>query len=266
MVVSTKPFYVNYHAQSSALHLETMKVSDIHIRDPFVLPVISEHCYYLYGTMGEYAWTTTGLGFDCYKSVDLQTWEGPYPVFRPPTDFWADRNFWAPEVHAYRGRYFMFASFKAEGSCRGTQILVAESPLGPFLPLGSGPVTPSDWECLDGTLCVDIDGHPWMVFCHEWVQVNDGEICALPLTEELTSAAGKLVVLFSASQAPWAQRIEGKGRSGLVTDGPWLHRLPGGEMIMLWSSALHFGTVAWSMVTRYPAPVQQRWRSLYDFP
>ncbi len=186
--------------------------------------------------MGEYAWTIVGLGFDCYMSADLQTWEGPYPVFRPPADFWADRNFWAPEVHAYRGRYFMFASFKAEGLCRGTQILVAESPLGPFLPVSPRPVTPSDWECLDGTLCVDTDGHPWMVFCHEWVQVNDGEICALPLTEELTSAAGKPVVLFSASQAPWAQRIEGKGRSGFVTDGPWLHRLPGGEMIMLWSS------------------------------
>jgi len=213
-----------------------MKLSDIHIRDPFVLPVPSEQRYYLYGTMGEYAWTESALGFDCYISADLQTWEGPFPVFRPTAGFWADRNFWAPEVHAYRGRYFMFASFKAVGICRGTQILMAESPLGPFRPLSAGPVTPPHWECLDGTLFVTTDGSPWMVYCHEWVQVGDGEICALPLSADLASAAGEPVVLFRASQAPWAQQLKSKGRKGYVTDGPWLQRLPDGELLMLWSS------------------------------
>jgi arabinan endo-1,5-alpha-L-arabinosidase len=213
-----------------------MKLSDIHIRDPFVLPVLSEQCYYLYGTMGQYAWTESGLGFDCYTSADLQTWEGPFPVFRPPADFWADRNFWAPEVHVYRGRYFLFASFKAEGICRGTQILMAESPLGPFRPVSTGPVTPPNWECLDGTLFVTTEGNPWMVFCHEWVQIGDGEICTLPLSADLTASAGEPVVLFRASQAPWVQQLESKGRKGYVTDGPWLHRLPGGEILMLWSS------------------------------
>jgi arabinan endo-1,5-alpha-L-arabinosidase len=213
-----------------------MKLSDIHIRDPFILPVSSERRYYLYGTMGEYAWTKSGLGFDCYISADLQAWEGPFPIFRPPTDFWADRNFWAPEVHAYCGRYFLFASFKAEGICRGTQILVAESPQGPFHPVSAGPVTPPDWECLDGTLFVTPEGNSWMAFCHEWVQVSDGEICALPLGEDLASAAGEPVMLFRASQAPWVQQLQWKGRKGYVTDGPWLHRLPGGELLMLWSS------------------------------
>jgi arabinan endo-1,5-alpha-L-arabinosidase len=215
-----------------------MKLSEIHIRDPFVLPVSSERRYYLYGTMGEYAWTESALGFDCYTSADLQNWEGPFPVFRPPVDFWADRNFWAPEVQVYRGRYFLFASFKAAGIRRGTQILVAGSPQGPFRPLSTGPVTPPDWECLDGTLFVTPEGHPWMVFCHEWVQIGDGEICALPLSADLTSATGKPVVLFHASQAAWVQQIVWKrnGMKGCVTDGPWLHRLPGGELILLWSS------------------------------
>lgn len=222
-----------------------MKLPDIHIRDPFVLPVLSERRYYLYGTMGEYAWGETGVGFDCYRSADLHTWEGPFPVFRPPAGFWADRNFWAPEVHAYGGRYFLFASFKAEGVCRGMQILAAESPLGPFCPVSAGPVTPTEWECLDGTLLVDADGSPWMVFCHEWVQVGDGEICALPLSKDLALAAGEPVVLFCASQAPWVQFQCG-----------WLHHRCG---------AFCVGTVAWSLAARHPASVQQRWRSLHDF-
>jgi beta-xylosidase len=246
--------------------MQKMNLSEIHIRDPFILPVSLERRYYLYGTMGKYAWTESALGFDCYVSADLQTWEGPIPVFRPPVDFWADRNFWAPEVYAYRGRYFLFASFKAKGICRGTQILTADSPRGPFRPVSAGPATPPDWECLDGTLFVST-GQPWMVFSHEWVQVGDGEICALPLSEDLSSAIGESIVLFRASQAPWVQQIDSKGRKGYVTDGPWLHRLPDGELLLLWSSFSVDGYsigVARSESGQLPGPWLQDNQPLYS--
>jgi hypothetical protein len=213
-----------------------LKNNDIHIRDPFVLPIIAEKQYYLYGTTGAQTWTNSASGIDYYTSPDLQSWEGPFPAFRPPANFWADRNFWAPEVHVYRGRYYLFASFKAEGVCRGTQILAADSPQGPFLPISDVPATPRDWDCLDGTFFVDDDDQPWMVFCHEWVQVGDGEICALRLSDDLQSAIGQPQLLFRASEAPWAQEINSKNRKGYVTDGPSLHRLASGEQIMLWSS------------------------------
>jgi hypothetical protein len=213
-----------------------LKNTDIHIRDPFVLPIKAEQQYYLYGTRGPESWTNAASGLDYYTSSDLQNWAGPFPAFRPPTNFWADRNFWAPEVHVYHGRYTMFASFKAEGVCRGTQILAAESPRGPFLPISEGPVTPRDWECLDGTLFVDAHDQPWIIFCHEWVQVGDGEICAMRLSTDLTSALEPPQVLFHASEASWAQEIISKNRKGYVTDGPSLHRLSNGVLIMLWSS------------------------------
>lgn len=213
-----------------------LKNSDIHIRDPFVLPVTAEKLYFLYGTTGAEAWTTSASRLDYYTGTDLQNWEGPFPAFRPPEGFWADRNFWAPEVHAFRGRYYMFASFKAEGVCRGTQILVADRPTGPFLPISDEPVTPRDWECLDGTLYVDANDQPWIVFCHEWVQVGDGQICALPLSADLKTTVGEPRLLFRASEAAWAKEINSKNRRGYVTDGPWLHRLASGGLIMLWSS------------------------------
>ena len=213
-----------------------LKTRDIHTRDPFVLPVATEKQYYLYGTTGADAWTASATGFDYYTSPDLHTWDGPFPAFRPPADFWADRNFWAPEVHAYRGRWYLLASFKAEGARRGTQILGADSPRGPFVPVSAGPVTPREWECLDGTLFVSVEGQPWMVFCHEWVQVGDGEICALPLSADLTAAVAPPRLLFRASEAPWTHEINSKGRKGYVTDGPWLHRLASGTLLMLWSS------------------------------
>lgn len=213
-----------------------LKNADIHIRDPFVLPVNTERLYYLYGTRGSEAWTNHASGIDYYTSADLQYWDGPFPAFEPPANFWADRNYWAPEVHLFRGRYYMFVSFKAEGMCRGTQILAAESPQGPFVPVSDAPVTPRDWECLDGTLYVDAEDQPWIVFCHEWVQVGDGEICAMQLSDDLVTAVAPPQVLFRASEASWALELYSKGRSGYVTDGPWMHRLENGVLIMLWSS------------------------------
>ncbi len=209
---------------------------DLQIRDPFVVPVAAERRYYLYGTTDPNPWGPPAVGFDVYIGEDLAQWAGPFPAFRPPDGFWADRNFWAPEVHRYRGRYYMVASFKAPGVCRGTQILVADAPGGPFVPHSAGPITPPAWECLDGTLFMDDAQTPWLVFCHEWVQVGDGEVCAVRLTPDLAAAAGAPALLFRASESPWVQEVVKPTRRGYVTDGPFLHRTAEGVLLLLWSS------------------------------
>ena len=221
-----------------------MTLAEIQIRDPFVLPVRSAGCYYLYGTTDEDPWQGPGTGFDCYRSRDFLLWEGPFPAFRPGPDFWADTNFWAPEVHVRGDQFFLLASFKAAGRCRGTQVLVAAAPEGPFVPWSDGPVTPPGWDCLDGTLHVDADGVPWMVFCHEWTQVRDGTMCALPLSSDLRRAAGPPVQLFQASDAPWVHRLPGYESVFYVTDGPFLHRTADGTLWLMWSS---FGTSGYAM-------------------
>ncbi len=48
-----------------------MKTSDIHIRDPYILPLPDEGRYLLFGTTGKNAWSGLGLGFDCYESREL---------------------------------------------------------------------------------------------------------------------------------------------------------------------------------------------------
>lgn len=209
-----------------------MTFQDIHIRDPFIL--VDGGRYYLYGSRGGETWGHC-LGLDVYVSDDLEHWSEPTVAFAPPEDFWSDREFWAPEVHAWRGAYYMFVSFKSETRCRGTQILRAESPMGPFVPHSDGPVTPKDWECLDGTLYVE-DGKPYMVFCHEWVQTQDGEMCAMPLTDDLRAAAGAPWRLFCASEPKWNTPMRANDKDCYVTDGPFLYRTQGGELLMIWSS------------------------------
>ncbi|MFP4540776.1 MAG: glycoside hydrolase family 43 protein [Opitutales bacterium] len=208
-------------------------LEDIRLRDPFVLPATEAEVYYLFGTTDPDCWGPTGIGFDAYRSRDLRHWDGPFPAFRPPARFWATHHFWAPEVHAHAGRYYMLASFKAEGRHRGTAVLVADEPLGPYHPHSDGPVTPPGWESLDGTLHWE-DGRPWLVFCHEWTQLEDGAIAVLSLAPDLRAASGKALELFRGSAAPWSGESAQPGRH--VTDGPWLHRMPDGTLLLLWST------------------------------
>ncbi len=219
-----------------------MRKSEIQIRDPFVLPVAATGEYYLFGSTDKNIWSGPGQGFDCYRSRDLEDWEGPIPAFHPPPGFWGTTQYWAPEAHVFRGRYYLFATFKAEGRYRGTQILTSANPEGPYVPLTDGPVTPPDWECLDGSLHVDAEGNPWIVFCHEWVQVHNGGMHAMRLAADLTHAVAKPVFLFNGSEAPWAPRQawpeKGATRSfpHYVTDGPFLFRTRDDSLLMLWSS------------------------------
>lgn len=217
----------------------------LQIRDPFVFTSFPEQCYYLFGTTDLNPWNEKGERFEAYISNDLKCFEGPYTVFAPPPGFWGTHDFWAPEVHLYRGRYYMFATFTSTKRRRGTQILTSSSILGPYEPLVNRAVTPPEWECLDGTLFVDQDETPWIVFCHEWVQVNDGTVCAMKLSEDLSRAVSAPIILFYASEALWPAVRERRDGSGIhdarVTDGPYLHRMDDGTLLMLWSSTTNRG-------------------------
>lgn len=220
-----------------------VRLSDIRIRDPFVLPVESEQQYYLFGSTDEDVWFGKGEGFRVWRSMDLHQWEGGTFAFQPPHGFWADRNFWAPEVHMYRGAFYMMASFLAAGCHRGVQLLRAFSPEGPYSPFTDGPITPPEWDCLDGTLYVE-NGKPYMIFSHEWTQIQDGAICCAEMSEDLTHFLETPRVLFHASEAPWSIAGTGnvvrKAGENYVTDGPYLFRNHNG-LWMLWSSYSKIG-------------------------
>lgn len=214
-----------------------MRLDDINIRDPFVL--VHNNIYYLYGTncgiCDAYEKDSDKLGFYVYTSVDFEEWQGPKRVFEPTDDFWADRNFWAPEVHLYNDKFYMFATFKSQTRCRGTQILVSDKPDGKFVPLTEFPITPSDWECLDGTFYVDKHNKPHMIFCHEWMQIGDGTVCEIELSEDLKEAVTKPRVLWKASDNPDIVDVRKTGVTK-VTDGPFIYRTKNGELLCVWSS------------------------------
>jgi len=210
-----------------------MKFCDINIRDPYIL--VHGGKYYLYGTRAKNTWEKMPLhviGFDVYVSEDMENWSEPKEIFSYFDGFWGDRQYWAPEVHFYKGNFYLFASFTGEGCHRGTAILMSDTPDGRFKEHSNKAITPHSWECLDGTFYVE-NGIPYIVFCHEWTQIKDGTVCALQLTEDLKSSVGEPIELWRASSAPWV--VPCTDNKDFCTDGPFMHNLDG-ELICIWSS------------------------------
>ena len=221
-----------------------MKREEINIRDPYIL--LHEGKYYMCGTRAVTCWGPAD-GFDGYVSDDLENWDGPFELFHRPEGFPADRNYWAPEFHIYQNQFYIFATFGiTERNHKGTMILRADKPLGPYHLHSDGYITPEDWNCLDGTLYVSASGDPYMVFSHEWVDIGDGEICAVRLSKDLTHPISEPVTLFSASQGkPWVRSLTNRQWDGpiYVTDGPFLYRKSPRELLLLWASFGEHGYV-----------------------
>lgn len=212
-----------------------MTCNDINIRDPYVL--VEAGKYYMYGTRGKNYGIETG-GFDVYVSDDLVTWSDPIECFDSVKYGMNGRVNWAPEVHKYKGTYYMFATFKIESTGQfGTYILRADSPLGPFVPHSDGVITPKDWQSLDGTLYVSKTGKPYMVFCHGHSPANNGMICYVELSDDLTRPTSEPVVIFDASTCPYATVLTSCGR--FITDGPFLYRTDSGALMMIWASFIN---------------------------
>ncbi len=249
-------------------------LADLPCHDPFVLAV--DDGYLLYTAYDSARWdrripagsdypAPPGTGVLAWWSPDLRTWGSPSAVFTVPDGGWAAPHVapWAPEVHRWGGRYVLTTTLHqpadrlpgarqrgttitlgSDGwgdltpSRRGTVLAVADDPRGPFTLLDpQGPHTPPDFMALDGTLTRDERGAPWLVYAHEWVQVVDGTMEAVPLTEEL-EVAGDPVHLFRASEASWFARVTPSTHAlaPYVTDGPQLWPLPGGALAMIWAS------------------------------
>ena len=209
-----------------------LKKSEIRIRDPFILTDKEKGCYYMYGTTAlNSATLRCNNTFSVYKTYDLENFEEPKVILDgTKLGLWADRDYWAPEVYLYNGKYYLFGSMKSDTHHRATQIFVCDTPDGEFKPV-SGPMTPEDWECLDGTLYIE-DGIPYIVFSHEWTQIKDGEIWAMPMTADLSAPAGEPFKFFAASECPEVGCVK---KERYITDGPFLYR-EDGKLKMIWSS------------------------------
>ena len=258
---------------------QSRKIQDINIRDPFILPVEKDGVYYMYASSSTRQGDKYYGGMVAWKSRDLENWEGPIRVFDVPHDNWITGGVWAPEVHKYKGKYYLFATMNTDitwkgGTCngakytlRGTQIFWSKSPEGPFVAFEDKmPATPIDHMCLDGTLWVE-DSRPYMIYCHEWVELLDGEMKLVELKKDLSATVGEHKRLFSASAAPWGVGSYNTEQKNFVTDGCFLYRTKTGKLLMIWSSFGKDGYavgIAESTTGKVIGPWRQQAKPLYE--
>ena len=199
--------------------------SSLPARDPCI--VVKDGVYYAYRT-----------GWNCLKNTSGNL-EGPWENLGMVAQITSGDDagdHWAPEVHEYNGYYYMFTTYRSSVTGhRGCTILRADSPEGPFVQISDGHVTPADWDSIDGTLYVDPEGQPWMVFVHEWTSMPDenGSFAAAKLSEDLTHFISEPIELFKAYDAEWA--------TFGVTDGCWMYTTESGDLLMLWSNNDEYG-------------------------
>lgn len=227
--------------------IDTSLLDQLSISDPYIFADKASQTYYLIGTGG------SGR-IQARRSKDLIHWVGPFTIFQADSTLWAGVRcqVWAPEMHMYQGKYYLFATLtsneiieKIPGRYdiprRAMHLMVSDSPEGPFKPASPDQYTPYEWATLDGTLWVE-DGTPYMVYCHEWLQIVDGTMELVQLKPDLTGVVGKPTTLFKASSSPWSremlsihEKTYGLDLPGNVTDGPFLFKTGTGRLGMLWS-------------------------------
>ena len=250
--------------------VRTIPFDSLIATDPYILADEATRTYYL-----------TGSGGTMWKSPDLQSWVGPYSYIEIDTTSWmgSDPMIWAPELHHYNGKYYCFTTFtntdvivdtvpeRCDVLRRATHILVAERAEGPYHPISDTSYLPEEWSTLDGTLFEE-EGVPYLVFNHDWMQLENGEIKQIALAEDLSHTEGEVTSLFSGTDAPWPREMQSIGEltfgmslSGYVTDGPFLFKTGTGRLGMLWSSwsdKRYAQGVAYSLSGRLDGPWEQQ--------
>lgn len=198
-------------------------VNSLEQRDPCIVPY--NNMYYMY--------SATGSGFAVRSSTDLLNWSDSKVIFdaSDSSSFTGIGDYWAPECHYYNNNFYLFVTYRSStNNHRGCAIFKSSTPDGRFKEITNGHITPSDWDAIDGTLYIDKNNKPYMVFVHEWTSMPDGNglMCYAPLSDDFTHFTAEPKTMFKSTDPSWTDQC--------VTDGPWLYRLENGTLLMIWSN------------------------------
>lgn len=222
---------------------KNVPLDSIHLSDPYILADSKTSMYYM-----------TGTGGLLWKSRNLKFWDGPYAVAETNPDSWMGPKpmIWAAEIHPYKGKYYYFATFTNQAVTidtvqgiaierRASHVLVSDKPDGPYAPMKDSTYLPANKPTLDGTLWIDSNGKPYMVYCYEWLQNLNGTIESIELKPDLSGSIGSGRVLFRASDSPWSREKDKNGNihPNRVTDGPFLFKTATGRLGMIWTSWIY---------------------------
>ncbi|KAI0015399.1 glycoside hydrolase family 43 protein [Xylariomycetidae sp. FL0641] len=230
----------------------TLTLTSIGTPDPYVTR--GRDRFYLTFTTGDRIeiWSSRSL-------ADIESTASRHIIWTPPpsTDHTAD--LWAPELHALRGRWYVYyaAAHPGHGN-KSHRMYVLGGPAanedpcrGPWEFLGRIHGTPDEQWAIDGTVFEPGDGHMYLAYSG-WPADNPGNselVQQLWLTrlEDPTSAATQPVMI-CAPDRPWEITTDHNGDHA-INEGPQFLRAPDGSWRGLVYSCAGSWTSEYKMAT-----------------
>jgi GH43 family beta-xylosidase len=213
------------------------------IGDPFVLK--SGGKYYCYPTSGR------DRGFKGWSSDNLVDWTDEGFIYDRELNekSWGFRQFWAPEVVEYEGKFYMYytARWKEKDSLR-IGVAIADKPLGPFIDVYDRPMFDFGYAAIDANILIDDDGKKYMYYsrdCSENIVngVHTSEIYGIELGDDMITVKGEPVLL-SRPEQEWEMQ-SGRERNRLWNEGATMLKRNGVYYLMF--SANFFGSRHYSV-------------------
>lgn len=239
--------------------------------DPYVLHVKGDK-YYMYGTGG------AKNGFAAYSSTDLVNWKNEGQVYYASNpNGWSDSTaawggaYWAPEVYAHNGKFYMFYSAQwKENPTKELEnfrigVAVADKPTGPFIDLQTRPVFDPGYPIIDANVLFDTNGKMYLYYsrcCYkhavesevaDWAKkkgwfdfIEESWVYGVELKPDFSGVTGEPVMLLRPpvkmddKQAEWESRsVTSKEVNRRWTEGSVAFRK--GNTYYMMYSANYFG-------------------------
>lgn len=192
--------------------------------DPFVVRtgLPSGPAYAAFGT----GRLVDGRPFEVLVSDDLVTWQSHGGALEPlPPN--AGTDYWAPEVAAADGRWWLYYSVGHGDAGHTLRVAVADGPLGPYADTGVD-LTPSERFAIDPSPFRDEDGTWYLFYARDELDVErPGTMLAVDVLEDMTTLRGSPRSVLRAS-GDWQVYQRGRAIYGATYD--W-HTLEGPAVV-----------------------------------
>ncbi len=122
-------------------------------------PMVVEHegTYYLYATGGKTLSVRT--------SKNMVSWSDPKQIFSlTEQTTWGKKDCWAPEVHEYKGKFYLFFCGRDANNIFKGSVAVCDTPDGTFLPVTKQPLLNFSFSVIDLSFFEDDDGRTYIYY------------------------------------------------------------------------------------------------------
>jgi GH43 family beta-xylosidase len=224
MLTGGKSVVVNEDRREENTFKNPLSITDI--GDPFVLKA-SDGKYYMYAT-------SAPRGYYVWSSENMLDWEKLGYAYQADPDSWGIKDFWAPEVVEYKGKYYMYysARWKENNSLR-VGVAVSDEPQGPFADVQNKPMFDLGYAAIDANVIVDEDGRKYMYYsrdCSENIVSgrHESHIYGVELNEDMLSIKSEPKLLTKPEQE-WELQ---SGREWRWNEGPSVFKKNGNYYMM----------------------------------